>query len=260
MRSTKAMSVILVTLGILLILLPLSSYYFGSYIHFKFKGEIKQGSEFRYGVIVGQFWDNSSHKEFLIGVVLDIHRTTGNTYNINYTIYRLLGNGRINVHSSIPFSAQKISLEKTGNQTVIGRNALIDQLFPENLPNNVKTIHTFPSDFYGYPKVYITNSGSEYLKYENTYAVLSAHLQDPCKTLGTLYPKMHTYCAVLSKAYGNQTLAKESLLSEVYIVNGNTAPPQDWGGWIKYGISSSFPVNFILILLGIILAIIESRQ
>ncbi len=260
MRTAKVMSAILITLGVLLILLPLSSYYFGSYVHFKFKGEIKPGSELRYGVTVGQFWDNSSHKEFLIGAVLDIRRTTGNGYRINYSIYRLLGNGRINVHSSIPFSAQKISLEKTGDQTVSGKNALIEQLFPEELPDKVKTEHTFPSDFYGYPKVYVTNSGSEYIKYKNTYAVLSAHLKKPCKTLGSLYPRMHTYCAVLSKAYGNQTLAEESLLSEVYVVDGNTAPPQDWGGWIKYGISSSFPVNFILILLGIILVIIESRQ
>jgi len=255
-----AIPAMLVLMGVLLIFAPVGSYYFGTYTHSRFKGAVQDGSRFEYYGIVGSFWDNSSHQEFMLGISMNITKSQPkDEYVVEYSIYRLIGQGQLNVKRSPHFIAQKVTLEWRGNITANESSPVIEQLFPERLANITEMTHTFPDHFYGYPKVYVKNK-NYYIKYSNTYAALGVSPDSPCSFIETVYPKGKEYCSILFNLYGNRTQAEDSLIAQVDLAGGNTVPPQDWRGWIRYGFGWSFPVNTIFILLGLIVYIMTSRE
>ncbi|NJF25878.1 hypothetical protein [Thermococcus sp. Bubb.Bath] len=254
--------VILIFLGILLVFLPLASYYLESYKSAEFRDKIVPGSEFQYFGIVGQFPAESGDM-LSFGFEINVTYLGPNKYNVSYAVYKLYGDGGLDItrYPKFPLYARLIKKASEGN-LVTSKVGLISKLMPEELNSEdiVNVTHSYPNKFYGYPRIYFMKSGDEYMKYKNSYVAISTSFQSPCVDFGMLY-NLTGMCTKLSRLSGqNMSAVEKSLVGEIYLARENTAPPQDWGGWLKYGISVGFPVDIAILMLGLITLIIGSRE
>ncbi len=262
MKWGKMLGLILMVLAVIMLLLPVSTYYMGHYRASKFKGVLGPGSQLRYYGVVGQF-PSDSGKSMSLGFEVNVTYLQGGEYNVSYSVYKLFGNGGVNVDRlpELPLYADSIKKVKDGWYLSRGEG-LIASLITDNIDRKILfgKGHVSPSPVYGYPFVYFTVYGNDYIRYNGTYVAVSVSVSHPCTAFNSMY-NITPLCEKLSSLYGVNTSAVEKdLVAQMYFGGGNSVPTQDWRGWIKYGIGYSFPVNVALVLIGLVVMIIESRE
>ncbi len=262
MRWGKTLGLILMVLAVIMLFLPVSAYYIEHYRNSEFKGVLTPGSQLRYYGVVGQFPDDSG-KTVSIGLAVNVTYIQRGEYNISYSVYKLFGNGGVNIERlpKLPFYAESIKKVKDG-WYLSGEKGVVTSIVRHSIGRKVifRRGHVSPSPAYGYPIVYFTIYGNEYVQYNGTYVAVSVSVPHPCTAFNSIY-NITPLCEKLSTLYGVNTSAVEKdLVAQMYLGGGNSVPNQDWRGWIKYGVGYSFPVNVSLVLIGIIVMIIESRE
>ncbi|WP_297436563.1 hypothetical protein [Thermococcus sp.] len=182
----------------------------------------------------------------------------GDRYKIKYTIYKLLGEkGGLNPEllPKFPFySTGGISKVVDGQKTFTSQDDLIKLLLPSKPSNGcfLNNTHTFPNKFYGFPRVLYCGHNStigEYTRFQNGGILL---LQVLTSNITSIRPLLS-----LTNAPVNET---DGVMMGLFLGGGNTVPPQDWAGWLRYGFGTSFPLNVGFVILGMLLLIIASRR
>ncbi len=262
MKWGKTLGLILMALAVIILLLPVSAYYMEHYRVSEFKGVLGPGSQLRYYGVVGQF-PSGSGKSMSLGFELNVTCLHEGEYNVSYSVYKLFGNGGVNIDRlpELPLYADSIKKVKDGWYLSKGEG-LIASLIKNRIDRKIllERGHVSPSPAYGYPFVYFTIYGNDYIRYNGTYVAVSVSVPHPCTAFNSMY-NIEPLCEKLSSLYAVNTSAVEKdLVAQMYFGGGNSAPDQDWRGWIKYGIGYSFPVNVALVLIGLIVMIIESRE
>ncbi|AJC72816.1 hypothetical protein X802_09205 [Thermococcus guaymasensis DSM 11113] len=253
----QMVAIAMISFGLLVNFVPAASYYLNTYIHVPYKGNIIKNSTFSYYAFVGSFRDNKSMEDYDLGMIINITYLGNSRYQVKYALYKLLPDGgkdgiNLDILPKFPFYATGgvVSISK-GQRTLTSEDRLIKLLFPSNPPygcllNN--TTHTYPNRFYGFPKVIICTSNpnhSIYAIYGNSRLVAINIMP---KNMSLL-----TSIVTLPKTTSSPVIA-------IYLGKGNTVPPQDWEGWVRYGFGISFPLNVGFVILGILLLIVASRR
>ncbi len=253
--SYRKIAVLMIFFGLLINFVPVTSYYLGSYVHITYKGPIRNGSTLEYLFFMGSFHDNTTNRTFNIGVIANITYLGENKYRLDYEGYKLTGQkggAYPKLLPKFPFRASgKITKVYEGHKVVNASSKLIRFLMPQKpLPGCLAntTFHTFPNKFYGYPKVFGCPAPSiqgMYTFYKNRPVAINL---DPLNASSVIKP-------IVPGSYTGPV----SVVS-VFLGWGNTVPPQDWRGWVRYGLGLYFPLNVGFVIIGILMLIVASRR
>ncbi|MDV3104824.1 hypothetical protein [Thermococcus waiotapuensis] len=245
---------LMIIFGILINFVPVTSYYLGSYIHIPYKDSIRNGSTLEYLFFMGPFHENTTNSTFNIGVITNITYIGEDKYQLDYEGYKLTGKktgAYPKLLPEFPFRASGgIVKAYEGHKVVNASNELIQFLMPQKpLPGCLAnaSIHTFPNKFYGYPEVFMCPSPSiqgMYTFYKNRPVALNLNPLNASSIIEPIMPGSYT--------------GSVSIVS-VFLGWGNTVPPQDWTGWVRYGVGLYFPLNVGFIIIGILMLIVASR-
>ncbi len=170
-RLYRIIAVSLIAFGVLVNFLPVTSYYFGTYVHIPYKGNIRNGSTLDYYISVGPFGNNTTPNVVQLGVAVNLTYLGNDRYQANYDVYKWIippgGVGGLNVKRlpKLPFFGPNGVLKiESGHKIVTSNDTLVRTLLPERLPANCPhtPVHTFVSRFYGFPKVFICLSATQF--------------------------------------------------------------------------------------------------
>ena len=105
--------------------------------------------------------------------------------------------------------------------------------------------------FLGYPTYYNLKMPAfdyvQYVRIGSQYVLANlAYSQNFSSILHYIYPGVT----------GNDAIPGASVI----LGSGNSAPQQDWLGWIYYGFEVSLPLNLVLLGTGLIISIVAFRQ
>ena len=255
--NIKKLAVLIVAFGILVNFIPVASYYLGTYIHVPFRGVLKEGSTFEYSSAIGTFHDKGG-EPFALGLVLNLTYEGQKGYAVTYNIYKLRG-GQWKVDPNARpdtrfYASGGVNLIVHGEKNVSPNDRLVDIVLPNSVPGlcNRTTFHTFPNHFYGFPRVFECN--------HNETVGMYTKLHDGRRLLLQVYTSDTSEINSLLSLAGTHVNGTEELVMGLFLSGGNTVPPQDWTGWIKYGFGASFPLNVGFVVIGMLMLIMASRR
>ncbi len=251
--------------GLLINVIPMMSYYFSEeYQTSNYKGEFKEGAVFDYYFLVGAF--KEKNEVFSLGMILHMYIINPNLYSVNVTTYKLMGTQvsfNIDLLPSLPFVAQIVKLINKNNVTIkYNESAMAELLFPASskihLINDTissQSHHELPRRYLGYPRYYFSEKYSrfDYLKYEKRFVLYGFSAPFTFNSTKILLSLIYPQISEMAPSYN-------LVVINAVLGGGNDVPPQDWNGWLKYGIAVAFPVNIVLIISGVIVAIVYSRR
>ncbi len=262
---SKVLAVVLVSVGLIINVVPVATFYFGTYDHFSHQNSMSAGSDFTYYGTYGAWLSGRNNTSYAYGFEVQLIYDGGNNFHLLSTVYCLTGQS---ISMSIfrlpgdPFYAStqhevftnEVAANVSSNMflsMVISSGGSIDT---QVLKFSIKTsgFHTFAYPYVGYPTYYGTTlpllDNLTYVKVGNQYLMSSLNYDGNLTELfRSLWPDM---------PINNSTYASTGM----YLAGGNTGITQDWVGWLSYGAGTSFPVNVVLITAGVIFAMILIRR
>ena len=260
--------ILLVSLGIIMSILPVSMYFFESYLPAPHHGNLVNESSITYYSTSPIFSNSSSGNTYSYGYIFNVS-FNGNSHQIKATKFIIcsgighpIGIDRNNyaTNAFIGQSITEVSSSILTPDTPL-YNILNETLFPNsNCVNTTywsynivnKSLEGPTSNYWGNPYLYFAGVPSIcYMEFGHS------------KVLGALSVSMNSSVFLNltnQKSPDNTPTSPYSSIFSISLIYGNTLPNQNWKGWILDGISGAFPVNIALIASGIILFIIRYRR
>ncbi len=271
MKKIMLFILVLAVIGILINLIPVSTYFFGTEIHEKYNNDFSDGLSLDYSGIFNLMGTNSSSN--LYGFIINLTKINGNDYSVQSKLYILTGEVIYsgNLLPSFPFQASRvIEIANYSGVLNINDSLFLSFNFPDgnvvktsmlNFSISNSTTNMLPTNFVGYPDIHsseISNSNFTltkvaYVSYGSQY-VMTALMSVQTKLATSLFTSMFPNYSFNEsfKTHPGQLL--------MYLGYGNGVPAQDWLGWFEYGFSFVFPLNVILLLSAGIIAIFSYRK
>lgn len=263
-RISTLLVVVMVLTGALINFIPVTTFYFGSYITEPYQNTFSDGSSLTYYGTCGLFI-NSTGQPYSYGFKATITDKGRGQYSMETIVYKLVGTSigfNINNLPSLPFSASQI-LEVYNHTDVVNQdsNPFLSLLLPNGTgvktplfsasisSNNIS--HLVVRPFLGYPAYHN-------LRLPAFDVVQYVHIGTQYALANMKYSQ--NFSSIFHYIYPGVTGNDFSRGASIIIGSGNSAPQQDWVGWIYYGFEASLPLNLVLLGAGLIISIIAFRQ
>jgi len=262
-RISTYFVVIFLFFGLILNLIPVSSFYFGSYIHEPMLNPTSNNSELNfYGFYGASPGPNLTGYGY--GFEMSIRSMGDGNYFLSETVYNVSGRTvGLNIRElpKTPFIGN--SVKKIFNssvyvnykdspflQLVITNSTTPDRNY-FNLVITDKTREYNAAPYLGYPYYLNTTTNSSnlvsYVKAGNYYVLANFNWNSGFSNFfQTLDP-------------GARPMVKGASAT-ILIGSGNVKIEQNWAGWISYGFYTTFPVNIGLLTVGGFMSIIRFRR
>ncbi len=256
--SIKKLAILLIVFGILVNFIPVASYYLGTYVHVTSRGALRKGSTFEFCSGVGTFYDKKTKEPFALGFVLNLTYDGPKDYVVTYNVYKLKGSRwKVNPNTrpdSRFYGSDGVEFIEHGKKILSSNDGLVHLVFSGLVSSscNLSTFHTFPNRFYGFPRVFECNHNGTvgmYTRFQDGKVLL---LQTYTSNM-TLINSLLSLTNVSVNETGGEVMG-------LFLSGGNTIPPQDWAGWLKYGFGVSFPLNVGFVIIGMLMLIVASRR
>ena len=263
-RVSTYLVVVFVLFGLVINVIPMFSFYFGSYIQDTVHNPSANGSELRYyGFYGGAPGPNLT--DYAYGFEISITGLGNSVYHVDETVYNVSNS----VGKPIGLNIKDIKTPFIGSTTKVYFNSsnlsyqdspFLQLVLPKNTTpvTNYLTLNItggtreYAAEAYlGYPSYLNTTTPSGSLV--NYVAVDSQYILANFEYGGGFGVFFHTLDP-------GAKLLPGQVFAIIVLGSGNVAISQDWLGWISYGFDLSYPVNVALLAVGGLLAIIRFRE
>lgn len=244
--------VVLVIGGILISTLPVLSFYFSTYIHFTHYA-VERGSFFKYWVEIYNITEWTKSKGPLASYPLN---------NIAMIVnVRVLGNNEVEINTTFPqWWLNNISRVLSSEDIKYFRPyvQMVNMSFPQ-----AEYFFTERPPVLGPPVSPPDKWGMFYCLYTNTFYVIppSGNYSYWLNTVGPGFNEnvsafipgnfLYDIDPLLAQGFGINSTYNLGYLIYAQLISTNTAPAEDWSGYLWYGVLRAFPLNMALIELGL---------
>ena len=261
-RISTYLVVVFVLFGLVINVIPMFSFYFGSYIQDTVHNPSANGSELQYYGFYGAA-PGPNLTDYAYGFEISITGLGNDRYHVVETVYNVSGikvGLDIQAVQTTPFIGNTTEVYSSSSNLSYQDSPLLQLVLPKNTTpvTNYLTLNItggtreYAAEAYlGYPSYLSTTTpiGSlvNYVAVDNQYILANfEYASDFGVFFHTLDP--------------GAKLLPGQVFAIIVLGSGNVAISQDWLGWISYGFDLSYPVNVALLAVGGLLAIIRFRE
>ena len=276
MRILTIIALVFLLASVFINFIPVSAYYFGTALHEKYQGSFSNGLSLVY---IGTYSPGPSLNSSY-GFVTNITKLNASYYLVKSKLYLLSGEVSCNALSNPPFNASRVGEIYNYSAVLnINNSTFLQILFPQNnvvrtnilnltISNSTTDMPTPrpPYPFLGYTSFYHASiqvypkipafipTDIYYVLYGSQH-VLSLFLSTPISNVNrelfmSMFPNYH---------FGKTLLTYRGSLF-IQLAYGNGIPNQDWLGWLGFGFGKYAPIDMLLIIGALLVALYDQRK
>ena len=262
-RVSTYLVVVFVLFGLVINVIPMFSFYFGSYIQDTVHNPSANGSELRYyGFYGGAPGPNLT--EYAYGFEVFITGNGNDRYHVVETVYNVSGKEiglDINAAQTTPFIGNTTEVYFNSSNLSYQDSPFLQLVLPKN---TTPVTNYLTLNITGGTREYAAEAYLGYPSYLNTtapgvslvnYVAVDGHYI----LANFVYPGAN-FTSFFHTIDPNARAFTSNIPATILLGSGNVAISQDWLGWISYGFDLSYPVNVALLAVGGLLAIIRFRE